>query len=247
MVPQSFVFGVWVAGLALQVGLAVALVVKRTWVKFPMFTVYVLYTLAETAVLLAVRQRLNLYLYGYVVGESVSVILGLAVVYEMFARLFSLHLALRRLAWLSFRVAIVLLVLFASAVFYSRAPIGKDGVGAALLLVEEAVRILEVGLITFLFLFSSVFGLHWRQSVFGISLGLGIPAVGELIAVTVAPHVGPAIRQWLNLGHLVTFDFGLLLWLTYAVMPERVAVAAELPKRAQLEQWNQAIMELIHQ
>ncbi len=247
MASQSFVLDVWLVGLLLQVLLAVVLVVKKMWAKFPIFSAYALYTLTETVVLFTVYRKPSLYFYAYVVGESVSVILGLALVYEVFTRLFCLHPGLRRLAWLSFRSVVALLVIFAGAVIYSQAPVGKNGVGAALLLVEEAARILEVGLITFLFLFSSVFGLHWRQSVFGITLGLGIPAVGELVAVTIAPHVGPAARQSLNLAQLVAFDFGVLLWLSYALLPERAASVAELPKRAQLEQWNQAIMELINQ
>jgi hypothetical protein len=247
MAPQSFVLGVWLAGLALQALLATVLVVKKVWAKFPMFTAYVLYTLGETGALFAIYRKPSLYFSAYVVGESVSVILGLALVYEVFARLLSMHPALRRLAWLSFRAAMVLLVLFAGAVVYARTPSGDNGVAAVLLLTEEAARILEVGLITFLFLFSSVFGLHWRQSVFGITLGLGIPAVGELMAVTIAPHVGPAARQSLNLAHLVAFDFGLLLWLSYALMPERLTSNTELPKQAQLEQWNRAVMELINQ
>jgi hypothetical protein len=247
MAPQSFVLGVWLAGLSLQVLLATVLVVKKMWAKFPMFTAYVLYTLGETGALFAVYRKPSVYFFAYAAGESVSVILGLALVYEVFTHLFSSLSALRRLAWLSFRAAVVLLVLLAGALIYSRTPTGMEGLGAALLLVEEAARILEVGLITFIFGFSSVFGLHWRQSVFGITLGFGIPAITELVAVTIAPHVGPAMRQALNLAHLVTFDFGVLIWLSYALMPEPVTSVAELPKPAQLEQWNQAIMELINQ
>jgi hypothetical protein len=246
MAPQRLVLGVWVVGLALQAVLAAVLMAKKMWGQCPIFAAYVFYMLGEAGVLFALYRDPGLYFYGYVVGETIALILGLALVYEIFTRLFSPYPALRRLARLSFQVVVVLLLLLAGALIYSRSPIGKDGVGAALLLVEEAARILEVGLITFLFLFSSVFGLHWRQSIFGITLGLGILTVGELLAVTIAPHVGTGARQALNLAHLVAFDFGLLLWLAYALAPERRAIVT-LPKRAQLEQWNQAMMELIHQ
>jgi hypothetical protein len=247
MATQSLVLYVWLIGLVFQVFLVGVLLAKKTWTKFPMFFAYAGYTLGETAVLLAIRGTRSLYFYSYIVGESVSVILGLSLVCEMFTHLFSLQPALRKLARISFRVAVVLVVLFAGAVIYSHSPIGRQGVGSAILLVEEAARVLEVGLITFLFLFSTVFGLHWRQSIFGIALGFGIPCVGELFAVTLAPHVGVATRQFLNLGQLVAFDFGLLIWLGYAALPERATGTAEMPQRAQLEQWNQAIMELINQ
>jgi hypothetical protein len=32
----------------------------------------------------------------------------------------------------------------------------------------------------------------------------------------------------------------------YLLAPERAATAVEVPKQAQLEQWNQAVMELIN-
>jgi hypothetical protein len=146
-------------------------------------------------------------------------------------------------------------VLLAGAVIYFKSPIlaphGQGGVGSALLIVEEAARILQVGLIVFLFLFSSAFGLHWRQHIFGVALGLGVATVVELVAVTLALHTGPLLAQSflaksLNVAHVVSFDFSILIWLGYLALPERAASRAEVPQRAQLEQWNQAVMELIN-
>jgi hypothetical protein len=247
MAPHSFVLDVWLAGLVIQFSLAISMMARNVWAKFPIFAMYVLYTLGESVIAYVSLRRPGVFVYAYVLGEGLSVILGVALVYEVFVHLFSLHAALRRLARTSFQVVLALLVVFAGIVIYSKTPISRDGLFSALLLVEEAARILEVGLITFLFLFSGVFGLHWRQSIFGITLGLGIPSVAELVAVTVAPRTDLQVRQLLNLAHLACFDLGLLIWLTYVLMPERVTVAREIPKRAQLEQWNQAVMELIHQ
>jgi hypothetical protein len=246
MATRSLVLDVWLAGLVIQFLLSIALVTRRLWGKFPVFSAYVLFTLVETLILLVLHKR-QAYFYAYMMFETIAVLLGVALVYEIFVHLFSLHTALRRLARASFRVALVLLLLFAGAVIYSRMPIGKGGLLAALLLVEEAARILEVGLIAFLFVFASVFGLHWRQSVFGITLGLGISLVAKLVEVTVSPYVDIPTRDSLNLAQLACFDFGLLIWFAYMFMKERVPVVHEIPKRAQLEQWNQAVLELIHQ
>src|SRR5260221_10400406 len=175
---SSVIHGVWSLGLALQVLLAMVLIVKGLWRKFPIFASYTVFSLLETAVGYAVFHNQAVYFYVYLIGESVLLIMGLALVYEIFVHLFSSQPALRKMAALIFRVVVILLVLLAGAVIYFKSPIlaphGQGGIGSALLIVEEAARILQVGLIVFLFLFSIAFGLHWRQHVFGIVLGLGI-------------------------------------------------------------------------
>jgi len=45
----------------------------------------------------------------------------------------------------------------------------------------------------------------------------------------------------------LAYTISLLVWGGYMLLPERVADESELPQRGQLEQWNQAVMELIHQ
>jgi hypothetical protein len=49
----------------------------------------------------------------------------------------------------------------------------------------------------------------------------------------------------LNFARVITFCISVLLWTGYLFAPEKAAGSAELPDRAQLEQWNQAVMELI--
>jgi hypothetical protein len=247
MALHSLTNSVWLAGLVLQVALGIVLVGRRLLGQYPMFGAYSLFGVCETAVLYAVHQNPSVYFYAYIVGESVSVILGLALVREVFAHLFSSYPALRQLALTSFRVTVLLLAVLGGAVIYAKMPIGKSGIAIALVVVEEAARILEVGLITFLFLFSSVFGLHWRQIVFGITLGLGLFTLVELFGLALRPYVGPAVVSALNLAHVFAFDCSVLIWISYSLARVQVPGVSELPKTVQLEQWNQAIMELIHQ
>jgi hypothetical protein len=98
----------------------------------------------------------------------------------------------------------------------------------------------------FLFLSSSAFGLHWRQNEFGIALGLGTCAAVELVNVTLMPHLNPAAAQVFSLVRSLSYSCSLLIWLGYLLVPERATSSGELPKKAQLEQWNQAVMELIN-
>lgn len=236
----------WLGGMGLQVLLAGALLSKKSWRRFPIFTAYVVFNLVEGATGYFLQTNRSAYLYTYIVGETISVVLGLALVYEIFGHLFQPHPALRKLAIMVFRVSGILLLLLAAGVIYVRTPFGAGNVLTALLVVEEAARILEVGLIIFLFLFASVFGLHWRQFVFGIALGLGISVAVKLAEVTLVPHA-PSATAALALAGMASFAVSLLIWFVYTVLPEGVAKVVELPKTAQLERWNQAIMELINQ
>lgn len=232
----------WLVQLALLALLLLVVIGKRLWNKLPVFAAYSAFTLVENLLGYAIHER-PVYFLVYLVGESIAVILGLGLVYEIFTSLLSSHAALRRLATLIFSVFVAALLLLAGAVIYTRPAFDANH---ALLVVEEAARIVEVGLIMFLVGFSTVFGLHWRQHVFGIALGLGIFAAVQLTVVTLFWHAG-AGKGFLILASLASYDFSLLVWLGYLLAPERVPSAAELPKRAQLEQWNRAIMELINQ
>ncbi|HXA84086.1 MAG TPA: hypothetical protein VNZ47_03355 [Candidatus Dormibacteraeota bacterium] len=235
---------VWIVGIALQILLGAVMLVKRTWRKYPMFSAYVFFNLLGAAIGYAVFANKVVYFYTYFVCESIGIVLGLGVVREIFTNVFSPHPALRKLATIIFRVTMVALVVFAGGVIYAQSGNAKS-IAHAVLLAEEAARIVEVGLIMFLFLSSSAFGLHWRQNVFGMALGLGMFAAVDLVAVTLIGHVSSATAQALNLALGVSFSTSLLIWLGYLLAPERATTAIEVPKRAQLEQWNQAVMELI--
>jgi len=235
---------VWIVGIALQVLLAAVMLAKRTWQTYPMFTAYVFFNLFGAAIGYAVFGNKVVYFYTYFACESIGVVLGLGVVREIFTTVFSPHPALRKLATIIFRVAVVALIVLAGGVIYAQWGNAKSIIHAVLL-AEEAARIVEVGLIMFLFLSSSAFGLHWRQNVFGMALGLGMFAAVNLVAVTLIGYVSSTTAQAFNLAHEVCFSTSLLIWLGYMLAPERATTAVEVPKRAQLEQWNQAVMELI--
>ena len=244
----------WVAALVLQGIVAGVLVAKKMWRRFPLFSAYTTSNLLLGAVLyviylLAFHARFLRPVYGnvYWLNEAVGVLLGLAVVYEVFKHLLIPYPALRKLAVQIFQVLILFLVLLGGIVVYAQ-PLGETNhIQAALYVVEQASRILEVGLLCFLFLFASAFGLHWRQYVFGIAVGLGVFAAAELVGVTMRVQFGLIADPVLNMIRSISFNSSLMIWISYILAPELAASPAELPKRAQLEQWNKAVTELIYQ
>jgi hypothetical protein len=241
---RSIIHDVWIASIVLQVALALALLAKRAWQSYPAFSAYVFFSVFEAAVISVVPHRGMGYFYTFWACEAIGIVLGLAVVREIFTNLFSPHPALRKLATVTFRVAVVALIVLACAVFYAESGNAR-GLASAIMRAEEAARIVELGVIMFLFLSSSAFGLHWRQNEFGIALGLGTCAAVELFNVTLINHVSQETAQIFSLVRSLSFNLSLFIWLGYLLVPEHATSSAEIPKQDQLEQWNQAVMELI--
>jgi hypothetical protein len=242
---KSLVQLLWIAGITCQATLAVVLLCKRGWRIFPFFTVYFAVGVAEAIFSYVFQRNFAVYFYTYWLMEAFGIVLGFAVVYEVFRIVFSGHPGLRRLATLTFRWVLALLLVIGIFVLAKHASVGFKAVTSAVLVLEQATRIIEVGMLMCLFLLSSAFGLHWRQQVFGIALGLGLFVAIELITVTVWGQMGKAAYDALNVVRILGFNASLLIWIGYLLSPERAASKTELPQRSQLEQWNQAVMELI--
>jgi hypothetical protein len=240
----SLIHDLWIGSIAVQVLLAATLLAKRAWQKYPCFTIYIFFNLFKTGAIFSVYGNRGVYFYTFWGCEAICIVLGLAVVREIFTNIFSPHAALRKLATLIFRVAVVALILLACGAIYEQSGNARS-IANDVLLASEATRIVELGLVMFLFLSSSAFGLHWRQNEFGIALGLGTYAAVELVNVTLMPHLSPATAQVFSLVRSLAFNCSLLIWLGYLLAPEHPANTVDVPK-AQLEQWNQAVMELIN-
>lgn len=244
MTLKSSVDVLWTVGMGLQAVLAVVLLGKKTWRRYPLFTGYSIFSFVVCLILYLLQKHPAIFFYFYWSQEAIAIVLGFCVVYEIFQHLFSTHKALEKLASLIFRWTVGVLFCLAVAVVLAQSP-GASSLSKTVLILEEATRIMEVGLLMFLFGASAAFGLHWKQAEFGIALGLGLFVAVQLATVTLRSQVGQEAWQVLNVVRILAFNTSLLVWLGYLLAPERVTSIDEVPKRAQLEQWNQAVTELI--
>jgi hypothetical protein len=239
----------WLAALVMQLILEGILLAKRTWRRFPLFFLY-----ASSSFIFGINAFVvhNFgsplsYFIAYWINEGLGLLLGLAVIYEIFNCLIAPYPGLRKLGTAIFQLTIAFLVLFGCVVVFLQPRNEHSSIVAAFYIIEEATRILEVGLFGFLFLFATAFGLHWRQYVFGIALGLGVFTAVKLVAVMMRVQLGVVASPAFNLVQMISFHASMVLWIAYLLAPDLVADPAAAPKRAQLEQWNRAIMELIYQ
>ena len=239
----------WIIGLLLKATLLIVLTVRKVWRRFPIFTAYASSNFVfgvALYILHAISPSNIAYFYLYWVSQAIGLVLGLGVIYEIFAHLFRPYPALRKLALLMFRVAVLVLVALGCIAAYFQPHAVTEKISAAFLAGEIGTRILQVGLLVFLFIFASVFGLYWRQYAFGIALGLGLYAIVQLVSVAARSQFGreTASHTFAVVG-MVAFNSSLLIWLGYLLAPELAASRSELPRKAMLEQWNQALVELI--
>lgn len=241
------IHNIWITCIGVQALLAFVLLLKKSWRIYPVFSAYIFFCFFESMALYLLYHWYLLFFYTFWICEAISIFLGLMVVREIFTNVFAAHAALRKLARIIFYLSITVLVGLACFVVMGQWMDASHGMAKSILLANEAARLIELGLIVFLFLSASVFGLHWRQGIFGIALGLGMIVAFELANMTLIWHVSKTTMDALNLGKGISFLASLLIWLGYLTAPERLTSRADVPEQAQLEQWNQAVAELISQ
>src|SRR5438270_11627217 len=98
----------WIIPLCLQPLIALAIIVRRLRNQFPLFFLYTLFVSGRDLALLFLRHNTRLYSWIYFVAEPVAIILGLAIIYEVFWQLMRPYQMLRtlgvRLFWMSLGV-----------------------------------------------------------------------------------------------------------------------------------------------
>src|SRR5579871_652 len=151
---QSITQDAWFTGIGVQILLIAVLLVKKAWHKFPVFSFYIFFNLAGTVTTYCLFSKGLTYFYAFWIYEAIVILLSVAAVWEVFVRLFAPHIVLKKLALIIFRITVFGLIFLAGGVIYMQSGDSK-GISSAVLLVAEAARIVEVGLIMFLFLSSS--------------------------------------------------------------------------------------------
>jgi len=233
----------WVAPHVLLIPVAIILLKRRLYTKFPIFTVYVCHELAEFVVLFAISHLGHnqgvLYVRAFLSTLAISTALRFGVIQEIFNNVFREEKQSEAVARLSLRWATVALVTIAvlCSIFASGQTSGTLIAGAAW--VERAVAMVQCGLVLFLFLFSGLLGVSLQSYAFGMALGFGILSSVELANWAMHTHeLSVSAAQVLNLLPTGGYHIAVVVWLAYLLVPARTIVQTiELPV-TQVEEWN---------
>lgn len=223
---SSAITGVWLAGIFLQIILVGVLTFRGSWRRFRVFTIYLLANILLTSGVYVVRHVVGesatyFYFYFYGLSKTLGLTLGLGAIFEVFSHLLTPYPTLKKPAMAACSLAVLLLVAIGALVVYSQPSTDPASLMLPFLKAEEAVRILQVGLVVFLCLFAGFFRLHWRQTEFGIALGMGVFAAIDLVAVGLGTYYGESARMATSMMALLAFDSALVVWLAYLI-PARV-------------------------
>jgi hypothetical protein len=242
----------WVTGVILLMLTCWALHRRRFVHEFPVFFGYAGYHILRSAVLFGIqlqtlrhRMAYNDYFYTYWIVEAVSIGLGFCVINEIYRRVFDSYDAIRQFGSVLFAGGAILLLLAAVFVASFAAP-GADtpGMVRAVLLLEISVRVVQCGLLVFLFALSFFFGLPWQNRMFGIALGFGVYASIDLAAKALRSHIGVNAASAQSQVQSIAYSCGVLIWTFYLFAPEPAPEPADLMFQVNLQEWNQAILDV---
>jgi hypothetical protein len=219
--------------------------VRRKLVReLPVFFVYTIYHVAQyCAEMIAYKKSYAAYFYTYWTTEVIDALFVLLVLQEIFSQVFRPYEALRSVGVALFRGALLVLVAagIVIALGVPRVVQYSDRVNA-LVTVQRSTLFVQAGLILFLMLSSRLFGLAWRNYVFGISLGFGGMACVSGLGSAIASHVPPPFNDWFIQSIAYGFMVAIVVWFYYFVAPwSSLQVNRAEIDASPLSDWNLAL------
>ena len=228
---------------ALLMLIIIALIARNLWKEFPFFLSYAIFQVLQTIALLVLHPRITYgrYFWIYWATEAIGAVTAFLVINEIFACALRPYSALKRLSKVLFQWAFVLILLVAivTAVY---AP-GNDPsrIVAGMLVLRRTIGFVEVGLLAFLCLFIRAFAIPWRHYLFGLTIGFALYRVAELFITAARAHWGASVNHINDWGVIAAYNFTVVLWVSYFVLPQSQEVSIKYVPGSQLQQWNDAL------
>jgi hypothetical protein len=236
----------WWGGLALEAALLTVIVYRRLYRGLPIFFGYMVLLFVRTVALIALHRRGGAvaYFYAYWASEVLCWAWSLAAVQEAMERLFAPYAAVRRLVLVVFRWGAALLIVFAVMTAYVSPGADSTRMMQGILMLERSVRVVQVGLLSLLFVFAGFLRLRWPRHVFGVALGFAIFSTVELASVTMRAQGGIGAHGGFVFLKPLAFVVAQFVWFGYFALPERAA-QPELQSSPHMAGWNDALAELL--
>jgi len=231
----------WMAAALGLTFLTVLMLRKKLHREFPFFFAFVVAECIDSWVAMPVKAiSYKAFFIEYYVVATITTVLGFAVLREVFLHIFRPYDALRNFGKMLFRWSAAVLLLIAIVMSVSATPITSTPIANFILTLDRSVRMMQCGLVIFLYLFARQLGLTERHRVFGISVGFGVFASVHLMVVTLTALMPaatePSVMYLLNVPYQFAWLVTVAIWSVYMYRPEperRRATVLELP-----ESWN---------
>jgi hypothetical protein len=239
---------IWLLSPVCQIGILIFMLRRNLRKEFPFFFNYTIFQVISFAVLYTVYHFGTgmTYFYAYWTSSALGVSLGFLVIHEVFSYAIRPYAGLRDLGKVLFRWVAMLVILAGSLTAISVSGMNGHYLTQAVTEMERAVRLMQCGLLLFIFVCSSYLGLTWRNFAAGIALGYGIFAATQLVTYSVRLQVGGSWGATLSMISSLVYALSVLIWLGYSAMPEKAMqrVHNDVVYRPIFDRWNQAAMVL---
>jgi hypothetical protein len=243
----------WIGPCVLLGALAFTMWRRGLHKEFPAFFAYAIFEAGGGGILYAIDVTPSVFsgptywrsYFSFLIIEAFikSVVIG-----EVSTHLLRQYPSLGRMAKLLISGVGIALVFTATIIAAYANPTTFWLISAARIL-ARSVSVVQCGLILFLFVFAAHFRLHWKRSVFGITLGFGIAASAHLAYWgLMADWLFGQKSYLLDFAIMGAFQVCVLIWLYYLLVPHKVATtSAVLLPEHNLEVWNHELERLIQQ
>ena len=233
----------WVAEPILESVVVAALIWRKAYRQYRWFFAYMAAQILQVCILYPLRDSRTAYFYAYCITAAISLVLGFAVIHEIFVSIFRPYHTLRDLGSVLFKWAGLVMLLVAVIVSASGQALQREPLVEVTLILERSIRVVQCGLIMFLLLFSKYLGISWRQRSFGIALGFGAYATIDLSLL--ALHLGEHISQ--NAENLITMSsyvLSICIWIAYSLVKE--ASRQDTVRLLKSQRWEQSLTDIQH-
>jgi hypothetical protein len=234
---------IWILSPILMIAVAVGIVRKSLIRDMPLFFTFIIFHIMECVeATLAWNTSYIAYFYTYWVAEVIDALLTLLVLQEIAGLVLVPYEALRSVGMKLFRVVLLALVAVAIIMAKGAGTFGMSKMVAALMMLQRSTQFVEAGMIIFLVVFSRLFGITWRNYVFGVALGYGAAACICGTALTVRTRVPEPYSLWAEAVLPFGFTIATLVWAYYIVMPRSsVEISSTKIDTLPLSSWNRAL------
>lgn len=242
---QFAFYALWIGHPVLHSAVAAVMLRRKLHRAFPVFFHYILSQIVLFAIVfpLYLHNSYRLFFYVYATCIGVSAAYGFKVIYEVFLDVFRPYHTLKDLGSVLFMWAGLVMLLVAGVVAAASSSADEAPLWQAVMTGQRCVRVVQVGLIIFLLIFSRYLGVSRRQLSFGIALGFGGFACVELMLVAMRSG-GYISENFASLANMVAYNCVIGIWLAYVASPAR----GRSPSAGQLmsQRWDQSLSDLQH-
>ena len=187
--------------------------------QFRYFFVYMLYAVVTESVRLATSERGWTHYYIYWTTEAVYAILAFFAIYEVFHSVFRNFDKVK-----GFRYLFPSVGLFMAGVSIIRAVTRPENelvpYLAIIIALKIAVGFLQVGLFSLFILLVRLFRVQSRRYAFGIALGFGISASGDLSFFLLRSEFGTKLNHVVGFALPIVYIIAVAVWLFTFIQPQ---------------------------